>query len=466
MQGHLRRLRGPVGVLVLLCVAGLGLRIYLGWWLGALGDLECYQTWALDPGELIPPHPDYQIQANNYPPIFPSILRLLRWTHRALDLPGDFRVPMQLAPEVAPFRPIILLIKMPAILSDLVSAVLIFLIGVRLRQVWVGCGLAAMYLFNPAILYDGAYYGQTDTFLLMFLIAAVYAWLTQRPILLGAMLITAPLVKAQAVFFLPVMGLAILGEWRTVWRAQVGRLLLGAGGALAAAVALAWLTGQLIQFKNGYTLIIALYPRVTSYAFNLWWLLTRPWHKTPYNRDFPLDTVAVFGPIAYRMIGLALFAVGMLLILWRLHRARYTPYALVLAATAAGWAFFNLPTEMHERYSVPAAGLMCLLAYWDRRWLAWAGLASVTVTLNIAYVVPLFLNNRWVTAVTWFLRPERHMEWTIFAVIHVLMLPLVLQALWRQGSGAAEPTPGAAGGFPLASVEAPERSSAGEPIST
>lgn len=462
----MRHLRGPIGILVLLCVVGLGVRIYLGWWLGALGDLECYQTWALDPGEVIPPYPNYQIQPNNYPPIYPSILRLLRWTHRALDLPGDFRSPMQLAEDIAPFRSIILLIKMPAILSDLVSAVLIFLIGLRLRQVWVGCGLAAAYLFNPAILYDGAYYGQTDTLLLMFLIAAVYAWITRRPILLGAMLMTAPLVKAQAVFFLPVMGLAILGEWRTLWRAQVGRLALGAGLALSAAVALAWVTGQLIQFKHGYTLIIALYPRVTSYAFNLWWLLTRPWHKTPYNRDFPLDTVAVFGPITYRMIGLTLFAAGVLLILWRLHRARYTPYALVLAATAAGWAFFNLPTEMHERYSVPAAGLMCLLAYWDRRWLAWAALASVTVTLNIAYVVPLFLNNRWVTAVTWFTHAERHWEWTIFAVIHVLMLPLTIQALWRLGSAAPQEDATLPGGFPVASAAPAGQSASQEPAAT
>src|SRR5690606_35334677 len=140
MQARMRHLRGPIGILVLLCVVGLDVRIYLGWWLDALGDLERYQTWALDPGEVIPPYPNYRIQPNNYPPIYPSILRLLRWTHRALDLPGDFRSPMQLAEDIAPFRSIILLIKMPAILSDLVSAVLIFLIGLRLRQVWVGCG--------------------------------------------------------------------------------------------------------------------------------------------------------------------------------------------------------------------------------------------------------------------------------------------------------------------------------------
>src|SRR5437867_3472526 len=110
---------------VLLCFAGVVLRIYLGWWLGHLGDIQAYQLWALDPGEPIVSTVSFQPLPDNYPPIYPSILRLLRWTHRGLNLPGDFRVPVQQAPDIELCRPIILLLKTPAMIADTISAVLI-----------------------------------------------------------------------------------------------------------------------------------------------------------------------------------------------------------------------------------------------------------------------------------------------------------------------------------------------------
>src|SRR5690606_21423235 len=128
-------------------------------------------------------------------------------------------------------------------------------------------------------------------------------------------------MKAQAVAFLAVMLPAVLFQWQNAWKTRARSLFLGAFGALLAVAALAAATGQLIQFRNGYTLIIAQYPRVTSYAWNLWWLLTRPWHKPPFHGDFPLDHERIWGLVQYRSIGLVLFAAGLLLIIWRLWRA-------------------------------------------------------------------------------------------------------------------------------------------------
>lgn len=432
-------------------LTALAVRIWLGWWIGFLGDLQAYQVWSLDPGELPAQYRSLPIPPKNYPPIYPSLLKLMRWVHRELDLPGDYRSPFEVNYHGDPprHRPLILYLKLPSMVADAISGVIIFLLACHFRRPWLGVGLAVFYLFSPVILYDGAYYGQTDTILVTFLIAALAAYITRRAGWLGAMLAAAALMKAQAVFALPVFAAGLLGEWRPVWRVRCGRLLAGAVVALAIVAVLAALAGQLGQFRDGYFGIVGLYPRVTSRAFNFWWLVTRPWDKAPVLADFPPDTAKLFGLIAYKWIGAGLFFAALGLILWRLHKARYTPYALTLALTAAGWSFFNWPTQMHERYSVPAVGLMCLLPFWKRRWLGWALLASTTTMLNIAEVCPFFFPpcRPLVRLVNTFIWGEMQATWTIFAVIHVLMVPLTIEALWREGR-----PPGvqaSSGGFPV-----------------
>jgi hypothetical protein len=150
------------------------------------------------------------------------------------------------------------------------------------------------------------------------------------------------------------------------------------------------------------------------------------------------------------MIGAVLFFTLMGIILWRLHKARYSPFALTLALATAGWAFFNLPTQMHERYSIPAVGLMGLLPLWGRRWWWPAVIVSITATLNIAHVCPfIFPPCRLAAqAVDVLIFSEQHLAWAVLAFIHILMLPLTLDALWREG----RPQPqiqGPAGGFPV-----------------
>lgn len=449
--------------MILLSLLGLAVRLWLGWWLGFLGDIQCWQLWGLDKGEYIrsPIDPTYIPLPKNYPPMYMCVVRLQRWVHRALDLPGDYTKPLEFRFHDDPdkWRPLTLYLKLPAILADIVTAWLLLAVGRRLGRDWLGVGVAAFYLFSPAILYDGAYFGQTDTILVMFLVAAVWAYLARRPMWFGAMLMAAPLMKAQAVFALPILGMLMLGQWR-LWKAHWWRVAAGGVLTFGVVLALSWWTGNLGQFERGYFGLSAFYPMVTVRAFNFWWLLTRPWDKPPRMFDFPRDDSILFWVISYRTIAAAWFFAAIGLILWRLHRARYSAYAVALALAAAGWAFFNLPTQMHERYSVPAVGLMTLLLFWGRKWWWLTLLVSWTVTWNIAEVCPLVIpfsstgigfNRLIVTVVNEFIHGERHGTWVIFAVVHVLMLPLTLEALWREGRRPAAPTgaaPPAGGAFP------------------
>jgi Gpi18-like mannosyltransferase len=386
-------------------------------------------------------------EANNYPPVYPILLRLLRWVHRGLNLPGDFTWPLVLADDLAPQRPVILLLKQPAIVADAIATVVIYCFARRFKPGWTGVLAAALYAFSPALIYDGAYYGQTDTILVAVLIGALAAWSAGRLYWLGGLMTTALLLKAQALPVVVVLIAAITNEARRTQLAVWGRVVAGGLFATALIALLAAWTGQLRQFHDGYLGLVGKFPRVTINALNAWWLLSRPWHKGPVIFDFPLDTDRIASLISYRMLGMVALAIALIVILWRLHRAGYMMRAVVLAAIAAAWAFFHLPTEMHERYSIPAVGLMYLAGIWQARWFIYASLASIATLVNILIVCPfVFPPSRTIAnLVNWVIWPERHIEWTIMAVVQVLMFLLALEALWRVGSQERRPS----GAFPI-----------------
>jgi Gpi18-like mannosyltransferase len=449
-----RNVWAAIAVMIALSLAALSFRLWIGWQMGFLPDVQCWQIWGLDCGEFVtkPEYPSWLPLPNNYPPLYSSVIRIMRWVHRGLGLLGEYPLPIEIYFHDNPdhWRPLLLYLKLPPILADVVTAWLIFFIARRLGRLWLGVGVAALYSFSPGIIYDGAYFGQTDTILIMFIVAALWAFLSRRPVWLGAMLMAAPLMKAQAVFALPVFGLVILAHW-AIWRPQLGRLIFGGLLTLAVVVALAAWTGELKQFHDGYFGVVGQYPLVTVRAYNFWWLITRNWDRAPQQWDFPHDDTLLLGLVSYRVIGAVLFFAMLGLILWRLHKARYTPFALTLALAAAGWAFFNLPTQMHERYSIPALGLMSLLPLWHRKWWLPAIIASITVTLNIAHVCPFIFPPCRLAAqiVDVLIFSEQHLAWAVLAFIHILMLPLVLDALWREGRPAQQ-QPSPASGFPMA----------------
>ena len=418
------------------------LRFHLAWWRGHLGDLLVFQSWAVGTDRM-KWFREVQHLGNffpNYPPLYPSLCRLLVWIHEAAALPGDIRLPID-DMTLEESRPIILLFKTPPIAADLAAAVIIFLWGRHERRPGLGLLVAAFYLFSPAILYDGAYYGQTDTILLALLIGSGFAYATRRPVLLGSSAMLAALLKAQAISVLPILAAAVIIEWRHVWQRRFAELFLGAALSFWAGLALAGLTGMLHLFYNGYFTIVGQYSRTSYNALNLWWIIHSPLDRRPNLADFPADSLRVAGLVTYRDIGLALFAAALALTIWRWRRAADRPASLVLACAASAWAFFNLCTEMHERYSVVAVGFTCLAALWERKWFAFGLLSSLTTMINITLACHFWYPPcRWLQFhLNWFLHADSPGPFLAISAIQVLMLPLVLDALWRTGSRGRTP---------------------------
>jgi hypothetical protein len=127
------------------------------------------------------------------------------------------------------------------------------------------------------------------------------------------------------------------------------------------------------------------YPFRTVEAYNGWYLLDRfdIFVRGIASRDARLDTRAVFGAVTFRHLGLAALAAytaALAVLLWR------RPSGITLAWTLAVqfFAFFMLPTQMHQRYLLPAATLAALVAPLSSRGAALFFVLLGTATLNQA----------------------------------------------------------------------------------
>jgi hypothetical protein len=136
---------------------------------------------------------------------------------------------------------------------------------------------------------------------------------------------------------------------------------------------------------RAYTDAVGYYPFRTAEAYNGWYLLDR-FDIAVRGRpavEARRDDRPALGPLTHRDVGLMAFAVALaflMAVLWR----HATDHGLVLATAMSFFAFFMLPTQVHQRYLVPAAALLALSAASSRRGIVLLAGLTVAATLNQA----------------------------------------------------------------------------------
>ena len=297
-----------------------------------------------------------------------------------------------------------LLIKLPPLLADILIAFLLGTLAYRFglwpRGSWRGWLPALLYLALPPVLCDSGYWGQPDAVHTLSLLLAMTLILVGKPELGWIAAALACLMKPLAVPYLPLLALAtlIVSGWR--------RLLTGGLAALVTVV-LGFLPfiitgrGPFVVHRLLYDL--HLMPYTTVNGHNLWWLIA-PWQRT---------TTPMLGPITSTQIGLVLFGLAYLAILWRLWVAA-TPAGArrpafgggpaplstqghwLLAMVLVGYSFFAFSTHMHENHLFAVLPFLLLLAGRNRRWLLIALLAALSIFINMALHDIKLANELWV----------------------------------------------------------------------
>jgi Gpi18-like mannosyltransferase len=324
-------------LLILLLILGFGLRIYVAEYPGYQADMRQWIEWS-DRGASGPLGRIYTNSNTNYPPGFAYVF----WTM------GKFRqwVPQLTMPGVR-YR----FMKLPGMLGDILVSCLLLAIVARERGRWMGLWIFAAYLFNPAPISDSSHWGQFDGLTALWPLAGVV--LLQRGKWWGVGIVSALALstKFQTSVFIPVLFLFILvdhGLWKTLGSLLIFVLTFG----LICAPYLA--EGQLSHMvERAYLVNLGLHRALTVNALNFWKF------AGAYVPDDEASLLHLGWGLHLRPVYLGLF---MLLVAW-------IPAAFIGASCRdwlgrcyalgfVGVAFFMLPTQIHERYLLPAVSFL------------------------------------------------------------------------------------------------------------
>ena len=402
---------GTAVQLGILLAAGFALRVLLAVVLlpqsGFQSDMVLWNDWAhrlagSGLGQFYQPNAQY---FNDYPPVY---------LYGLLYLADGARVWSSLtgAPDVTAG-----LLKVLFILADIGTAAAIYGVGRQLGRHRGGLIAAALFLFNPAVIFDSTIWGQNDSVGLMFVMLSVYMLLRGRTEWASALAVVAALVKFQFAFFIPILAVVAIRRHffgrssdpaipaqRDLFR--IGASVVAAFGTFAA---VCWPFGMGLYSSTDtshsiWARFVAAgnaFPGITQNAFNLW---MNPLADVIHTGRSGLteghivdDTVTIFSlggtAVSWQLIGNALFLAVVALGLLIAARRDDGP-AIIFAALLIGVAFYTFPTRVHERYLYPALALgapLALLGASHRR--VYVALSAV-LFLDLFWVYTLPIGNQ------------------------------------------------------------------------
>lgn len=360
-------------------LAALLLRLWLAPMRGHVHDIEQLKAWT-ETAVTQNPLGIYTYSTANYPPLGLLPLALMGHLYR-LFFSADFDT------STAAFTA---LLKLPAIIADLLTAFVLYrYLAKHYSLRWAVVGFAA-YAFNPAVIYNTAWWGQLESLVTLPMLLSVIALGDGRIRSSWFFLALAILTKPQAAVITPVIFIGSIYNRR--------KLLEGIGTAVGATISILLpfiLAGQLpaliaqIRASAGRQLFL------TMNAHNFWYLVTfgRGSFAARETANPILDTQPLLGPLTGWHIGLLLFLAFTLFITYKqfkiqtsLSTIHYASPLLFHSAAALIIGFYMLPAESHERYLFPALALLVPLLPEGRPYQLIYFLFTTTFLLNLLWV--------------------------------------------------------------------------------
>ncbi|MFR1517997.1 MAG: glycosyltransferase 87 family protein [Clostridia bacterium] len=311
-------------------------------------DVNLFQYWGrnlFDKG--IPNFYAYAEQMNlDYPPLFLYHLYLLG----AVGNIGN--IGQSLLFDV--------LLKLPSMLADCVIAYILYKMAEkRMSKNWT-MFLVAIWLFNPMVLLDSACWGQVDSLLALALLLSAYFIEKDRYLWAAVSLAFAVTLKPQGIFFVPILGFALLRQLIREQELPLAKRLLRFAYSIVGFFVTAlliilpfgikmepnlfsWIIGVYTNTAGGYT-----YATVNS--FNFFYLLGANWVQ---------DSASFLGLTYFAWGMIAIVALSLLTGVLYIFGKKKQPYVYLFSAMLI-YTVATFGPRMHERYFYPA--LVLLLA--------------------------------------------------------------------------------------------------------
>ncbi|MFD1887150.1 hypothetical protein [Paenibacillus wenxiniae] len=387
--------------IILLFIAGIAVRIWMGGrYPGFIDDQRLFVQWMSDVGN----YGLGKVYTNNgginYPPLFLLIMEGYAHLLRLLGL--------QAVAGTLTYKSLLILL-------DMLSFIIVTWWSRHAAHPRTRLPLLAWFVLNPVLIVNGAVWGQVDVLNGM-LMAGSLLLLLSLPLGAGILFALALLTKLQAIVIAPVLGWYVL---RCLLERRIRPILSLLGGALlpllVAGLYFAGHGGLNSMIRGAYLSAVGMYTQVTLNALNIWYYLLGFAPDTN-------DTTRLLGIISLRNMGLLLLVIAVLYSGWYMLRMRKLDTSVVLKAGVwLCFAFFMLPTEIHERYSVPALILLLFVAMLDSYWIVLALLLSITITYNLWSVMMSTISPG---------------PGIVVACLHVLAFAWMGWKLWRENVSA------------------------------
>ena len=277
-----------------------------------------------------------------------------------------------------------LLYKIPPIIFDILTSVLIYKVTEKKLNVNKALILTSLYILNPAIFIDSCIWGQTDSVFTFFIVLMCICLMEHKIIPAGISLGVALLMKQQSLTFVPVFICGLLFELDRNKKDLkfIGKTIIS--GAVTTVMMLILcipfgIRTMLAQYLN----TLDNYGAVSLNAFNIWSL-------------FRLDNESLFSTIicglTYQNIGTIIFiSIAIFLFLNFFDKRKEKELNFALQSATAIALVFTFSTAMHERYLFAAVPLVLVSYIYNPQKKLWIlyGIFSLCSCVNISEVLAL-----------------------------------------------------------------------------
>ena len=272
-------------------------------------------------------------------------------------------------------------LRLPAVFADLMIGGLIYLMVLK-KQKKNALLAASLYLFNPAVIYNSAMWGQIDAVPLMFFMLSLYFF--SRKQYFGSMLsvVLSLFVKLSLLPLLPIYGIILLTQVPIKKLLWYSLIILGIIQVVVLPISKEphlWL----LQFlsKNSTNVL----DNITANAYNFWWLVIAPKLLVPAITVGEKVFFATYGFWGYALYMLLMIPLAVIVWVRRKSEQLSGEFLTGLFAVVSIVYFLFLPS-MHERYLITFFPFMAAYVGFKKETLKLYLALTVAYTINIVSV--------------------------------------------------------------------------------
>jgi Gpi18-like mannosyltransferase len=325
----------------------------------------------------------------NYPPVTVYFFKLLYQAYDELPIiktVEHFVISLPVNNQIFRVRDnfifLAMLFKLPAIVSDIGIAYMVFLF-VKGRDNTKNSILSIIslifILFNPAFIYNSSYWGQVDSLPIFFILISLYLILFSKNLFLSQLSLLIAVLSKQTVFiFVPLLYIIYFkkAKWSKIIFNTVFMFILfiliffpfySSSSPYYYAFTIYW--GKILTaFGTNY---------LTANAFNLWAFFT--------GFNFTPDTnLQIFG-LSLRFISYFIVFILLCILFVKLFKEKLDNKLIFQVACLTPFTLFLFATRMHERHFILTLPFILLLSGYNKKYLTIFTVLNLFHFLNLYY---------------------------------------------------------------------------------